>query len=528
MRWWLSKLSLGKKFGLIILLPAVLISLMAGLSWYCIERIQAGQEASLERTRNYETLSRYVSDVNILRTIQVTMIAAAHDAAYLAKRGERLKEYEARVAQEVVELEKRPWTGETRRLVDQALAIQGRYQQAFPSVLAKAQEGKNDGDPALMEANIGDSRQARAAIEAALRHQVETVDRLNRDAVGFGDRVQETILAFALVSVGLGLLVAWVIRRHVQDDLGRVSLAMRALAAGDLTQRAGVSSRDEIGAIAADLDRALEKLASSIRTIRQISEQSASGTTELSATAEQLNATTVTLERGAEEQREAMVTSAMALVQVVSSIREVAGRLEESRKLATESQRVTETGIHSAEETTRTMKAIQNSADKVGRITQVIREIANRSNLLSLNAAIEAAKAGQAGRGFAVVADEVRKLAERSAGAASEIHALIGESSERVEAGTETVEKVYRDLRAIGENARERSRGVEAISQAIEEQAKASETVNHSVGRTATLSDLTASATTQLAASIHETKRTIDDLASTATQLQELTRAFTI
>jgi methyl-accepting chemotaxis protein len=528
MKKWLGSLSLGKKFGLVILLPAVLIMLMGSLSYSCIERIQTGQEASLEGTRNYEALSRYLVDINVLRTIHVSMIAAAHDPAYLAKRGERLREFEARVAQEVAEVEKRPWTGETRRLLDQALAIQGAYQKAFPSVLAKAREGRTDGDPALMEANIGDFRHARDAVEAALRQQVETVDRLTREAVAFGDRGQRFILAFSVVSVGLGLLLAWVIRKQVQGDLGQVSLAMRALAAGDLTRRTDVSSRDEIGAIAADLDRALEKLAESIRTIRQFSDQSASGTMELSATAEQLNATTSDLSKGADEQRQAMVASASAMEQVVSSIREVTQRLETARRLAEESQRVTNAGLANAEETTRTMQAIRESSEKVGRITKVIREIANQTNLLSLNAAIEAAKAGQSGKGFAVVAEEIRKLAERSAGAANEIHTLISESSERVNEGAETVDKVHRSLQAIEVNTTERSRGVVAINQALGEHAQASEEVNRSVTTTATLTGLTASATTQLAASIHETKKTIEDLASTAVQLRELTQAFTV
>jgi methyl-accepting chemotaxis protein len=528
MQTWLNKLSLGKKFGLIVLLPAVLIVLMGGLSYTCIERIQAGQEESYVAARKYEVMSRFVNDCNILRTVQISMIAAAHDEAYLVKRSERLKEYENRLEKSIKDIGLLPWTPEGKVLVDEAISSQRKYMDAFPAVLAKAKAGKIDGDPALMEANVGDARKSRDAVDASLKRQLAKTDRINRDTAAFGDRVQIAMIVFTIVSVGLGLLLAWVILKHVQGEINKVSSAMHALAAGNLTLRADVRSKDEIGQIARDLDTALEKLARSMRTIKQISEQAASGTTELSATAEQLNATTADLSQGADEQRQAMGTSATALEQVVASIREVVQRLDVASHLAEESRRVTHAGLTSAEETTRTMQAIRESSEKVGRITKVIREIANQTNLLSLNAAIEAAKAGQSGKGFAVVAEEVRKLAERSAGAANEIHTLISESGERVHEGSETVEKVYRSLQAIEANTAERAKGVVAITQAINEQAKASEEVNHSVSTTAGLTDRNASAAIQLAASIQETKRTIDDIASTTVQLQQLTQAFTI
>jgi len=528
MQTWLNRLSLGKKFGLIVLLPAVLIVLMGGLSYTCIERIQAGQAESLVVSRKSEALSRFVNDCNILRTVHISMIAAGHDEGYLKKRSDRLKEYEQRLDKSIADLESQPWSKDGKPLVDDAISNQKKYLKGFPEVLAKAKAGKMDADPTLMEANVGDARKSREAVDASIKRQLTKTDQINSDTAAFGNRTKMAIIAFSVVSVGLGLLVAWVILKHVQGEIRKVSLAMHGLAAGNLTQRAGLTSKDEIGQIATDLDAALEKLAMSMRTIKQISEQAASGTMELSATAEQLNATTIDLSKGADEQRQAMATSASALEQVVASIKEVAQGLDAASHLAEESQRVTNAGLASAEETTRTMQAIRESSEKVGRITKVIREIANQTNLLSLNAAIEAAKAGQSGKGFAVVAEEIRKLAERSGGAANEIHTLISESSERVNAGSETVEKVYRSLQAIEANTTERSKGVLAINLAIEEQAKASEEVNRSVSTTASLTDRNASATTQLAASIHETKRTIDDIASTATQLQQLTQAFSI
>ena len=528
MKSWLNRLSLGKKFGLIILLPAIFIVLMAGLSWLCIEKIQDGQAESLVVSRKAEILSRFVNDCNILRTVHISMLAAPHDEAYLAKRSERLKEFEGRLAKSIQDLEQQTWTPEGKALVVEAIEHQKKYVEGFTVALAQAKLGKLDGDPKFMEANVGEARKSRDAVEGALQRQLKKTDQINSDTASFGDRTQMTIIGFAIVSVALGLLMAWVVLKNVQGEIRKLSLAMHALASGDLRQRARVASQDEIGQIGADLDRAMDQLGNSIRSIKEISEQTASGTMELSATAEQLNSTTVDLSKSADSQREAMSTSATAMSQVVASIRAVATRLEAARHLAVASQQVTDAGLASAEETTTTMQAIRESSEKVGRITTVIADIARQTNLLSLNAAIEAAKAGTQGKGFAVVAEEVRKLAERSARAATEIQGLIEESYERVNAGAETVAKVHQSLQAISENTRERSEGVQAINRAIEEQARASQDVNQSVSTSADLTDRNASATTQLAASIHETMKTIEDLASTATRLQELTQAFSI
>jgi methyl-accepting chemotaxis protein len=172
------------------------------------------------------------------------------------------------------------------------------------------------------------------------------------------------------------------------------------------------------------------------------------------------------------------------------------------------------------------MHAIEDSSTRVGKITAVIAEIAGQTNLLSLNAAIEAAKAGEHGRGFAVVAEEIRKLAERSASAAEEIDALILESGQRVEAGTGSVGAVSRSLGAIEGGIRDNADRIRSIALAMEEQSKASEEVVQAVATTAQLTERNASATTQLASTTQEITRTIEELAHMANELRQLTTRF--
>jgi methyl-accepting chemotaxis protein len=340
----------------------------------------------------------------------------------------------------------------------------------------------------------------------------------------FGLQIAMGIFLFLALTFG-----AWISRQvgnRVTRTSSEILISMEGLGRGELTRCPRVEGSDELGAIGQSLCTALQKLHTDIQSISQISEQNASAATELSATVDQLNSATREVSHGVEAQRTAMEQSTVGLAEVSRSMGEIQTQAREAGDGSEAALAIGAQGMAEVEESHKAMKAIEESSTKVGRITTVIADIARQTNLLSLNAAIEAAKAGSQGKGFAVVAEEIRKLAERSGAAAKEINELIQESTERVAIGASAVGAVSRALNALESSIRDNAERVQAIVQATTVQARSTEEVVSGVETTAQLTERNASATTQLASSLDETTRTVEDLAQTANRLRELTGRF--
>lgn len=520
------KLVLG--FGL----STLTVAFLGCFGLYETEAIATSSRHVIEvNTKLVENSQRLRANINMMRRYEKDLFLNIGDAASVAKYQKSWDEAMDHARQRIAAigaLASEPKDQEALASIKRDL---DGYSNGFSTVVAGIHQG---GIKTPVEANraIGEFKapvhNSEAGITAYATKQDKEVAQAVKDLQDGTRRGQVMMSIIAVLSfIGLSVFALILIRtiRRPLDDIEALVVDM-GQGEGDLSRKLEYHGDDELGAICKGVNLFVEKLRNTISQVAQTAEQVASATHELSATAEQINQTTVELSTSAERQRVAMTQSSAALEQMAASIMQVRSIANEAEGVATGSLDMTTRGNAAALECNQAMDAIKESSGKVNRVTVVISDIARQTNLLSLNAAIEAAKAGTQGKGFAVVAEEVRKLAERSGTAAKEISAQIEESVERVDMGVSSVGSVGRSLTSIEESTRDNANRIRTISLAMEEQSKASQEMVAAVNTTTQITEQSASATTELSSTIHEVTRTIEELSRIASNLRDQTARF--
>jgi len=335
-------------------------------------------------------------------------------------------------------------------------------------------------------------------------HQVQALAR----------QAATTMLGVGLLALALGVAVYLGVARRVVKPLRQAVDRLEALATGDadLTVRLPVASRDETGQLAEALNRFLDNLHHLVREIRDTS-------TQVGAASQQLSGASTELSAAAQEQASSLEETAASLEEMTATVRQNADNARRASELAAGSRAAAESGGEVVTAAVGSMRAITEAAKKIAEIITVIDEIAFQTNLLALNAAVEAARAGEQGRGFAVVAAEVRNLAQRSAAAAREIKALIRDSVEKVQSGSELVDRSGRTLEEIVAAVKRVSDIVTEIAAACQEQSQGIEQVNRAITQVDGVVQQNAAQTEQLSA----TARALSDHAD---RLQALVGRF--
>ncbi len=523
-----ARLSLKGKFLLLFSSQALLLLVVFGLGYIGLERLRHGQDELRGILPKANLAARVLHDSDVLRVIHVSLVGGGGNAEYVTKRLKRLKEVEEALAATLDEFERLPWAADERAMVDRIATGMRRYMDAFAPVLARARTASAAEIPELIEANTAFRREGyNLLLELLPRIQGKGEQRVLADQQA-ARRTQAIMGASLVLALALGLWISWMVSLQTRKQAESLSRAMDGLSRGDLAQECPILTGDELGQSAQRLNQVILQLAGDIRSIMQISERAASGATELAATASQLSSATGEIGEAAERQRSAVERSTSAVGRMAASVASVRTSTDRAGQLSEASLAASGEGARSVAGARQAMAGIQESSERVARITGVISDIARQTNLLSLNAAIEAAKAGAQGKGFAVVAEEIRKLAERSATAAKEITTLIRESGERVVTGSESVLAMEASLATLESNVREFAATMSGIARAMVEQERSSQEVGEAMDTTRGLTDRNASATAELASSIEETSRTIDDLARLSGELQHLTHRFQV
>ncbi|WP_323135359.1 methyl-accepting chemotaxis protein [Dyella silvatica] len=320
------------------------------------------------------------------------------------------------------------------------------------------------------------STEMRGVLSGLLKINADQVSESYAAAQARAVRVR--ILVAACIVFGLLVMVAIVVylQRTIARPLRQAADVAGQITGGKLGHRLLVRGDDELGLLQHALQAMSDKLVDTVSAVRD-------NAFAVSGAAQQIARGNDDLSQRTQEQASSLEETASSMEEMTATVKQNAENAHHANRLARGAREQAEHGGQVVMQTVAAMKEIDASSRKMADIVGLIDEIAFQTNLLALNAAVEAARAGEQGRGFAVVAAEVRNLAQRSAGAAKEIKALIGESGERVRAGSSLVDQSGQALADIVDGVKKVTDIVAEIAAASQEQSAGIDQVNHAVSQ---------------------------------------------
>ena len=504
-------IKIGSKLALSFFAVVMLIVIQGVFS---VGQLGKVNQLSTDMELNWMPSVRLTADINTnianYRIAEVKLLLSFSDSE-IAKFEKVVADIQAALQNNRNQYEKLISSPEEQKLYDEFNKRRAEYRVVAAQILDFSKAGKHEEAKALL---LGLSQTTFDASSSTLAQLTDMNVKGGQIASQLGDALYDSarnwIIAGVVVAALLAISLAILLTRYIARPLGVLVGVARGVAGGDLTGRIEVHSRDETGQLAQAMKDMVDSLKQTATAMRSCSMQVSDAVSGLSASSTQVA-------QSSQLQSEAAATTAAAVEQITVSINSVAENTGDVRKMSEQSLEQTRQGSHSVNEMIVEIQGVQEAVDQIAgevkefvsstraitSMTQQVKDIADQTNLLALNAAIEAARAGEQGRGFAVVADEVRKLAEKSAKSANEIDQVTSSLNQKstkveevVQAGLRSLQrtqdhvtKVSQVLLAAGESVSQSSNGVNDIASSVSEQSLASTEIARNVEKIAQMSE---------------------------------------
>ena len=540
----LMNMPLAKKFMLSSIISLVFMLL---LGFFAFSGLRAQKASLVEiydvRFKTYQTCATEFTEVtnahsNLYKLI--SWVNAKYDDGKITGLGQEVQKSLKVSVDNLTKVQNAKQTStEEKKLIQQILVNLTSYQKVATDLIDMLQADINGST--MYMATADDTYQVIKKGLGDLLTLEKTISSTRyTTAISSFNQTNVLVIVVMAVSLVLSFVISFFLQGIILAPVKKTVAAIQSVASGDFTKRIDVNSKDEIGQMAANFNQLIDKLSGILRDVAMNSTRVATAATQLYSNSERMAT-------GAEEVASQAGTVATASEEMAATSHEISSNCHLAAERGNEATKSTTSGAAVVEETVKGMERIANRvktsaktveslgqrSNQIGEIIGTIEDIADQTNLLALNAAIEAARAGEQGRGFAVVADEVRALAERTTRATKEIGTMIKaiqaetkaavsameEGVKEVEDGTSRAARSGQALQEILVHINDVTMQVNQITTAAEEQSATTGEISNNVQQ---ITEVVA----DTARSAHESASSASQLSQLAEELQRLVGQF--